>query len=104
VPSKRSAKKRRLRPFGGEVLGPTRVLDCSSASTGIDPEDLRRHRLIVTSAGRRIMMRGLTLLSGAFGARLERLNGAEQAELCALLAVAFRAGAPAPGRSHSVPD
>jgi DNA-binding MarR family transcriptional regulator len=51
----------------------------------IDPEDLRRHRLIVTAAGRRIMMRGLTLLSGAFGARLERLSGAEQAELCALL-------------------
>jgi DNA-binding MarR family transcriptional regulator len=51
----------------------------------IDPADLRRHRLTVTAAGRRIRTRGLTLLSEAFGARLERLSTAEQAELCALL-------------------
>jgi DNA-binding MarR family transcriptional regulator len=51
----------------------------------IDPEDLRRHRLLVTPAGRRIMTRGLTLLSEAFGARLVRLSAAEQAELGALL-------------------
>jgi MarR family transcriptional regulator, organic hydroperoxide resistance regulator len=51
----------------------------------IDPEDLRRHRLLVTPAGRRIMTRGLTLLSEAFGARLTRLSAAEQAELAALL-------------------
>jgi DNA-binding MarR family transcriptional regulator len=51
----------------------------------IDPEDLRRHRLLVTPAGRRIMTRGLTLLSDAFGARLARLSGAEQAQLGALL-------------------
>jgi DNA-binding MarR family transcriptional regulator len=51
----------------------------------IDPEDLRRHRLLVTPAGRRIMTRGLTLLSEAFGARLARLSGAEQAQLAALL-------------------
>lgn len=51
----------------------------------IDPEDLRRHRLLVTPAGRRIMNRGLTLLSEAFGARLSRLSAAEQAELGALL-------------------
>jgi DNA-binding MarR family transcriptional regulator len=51
----------------------------------IDPEDLRRHRLLVTPAGRRIMNRGLTLLSEAFGARLSRLSAAEQGELGALL-------------------
>src|SRR5258705_4863588 len=47
----------------------------------IDATDLRRHRLIVTAAGRKVMTRGLTLLSEAFGARLGRLSGAEQAEL-----------------------
>lgn len=51
----------------------------------IDPEDLRRHRLLVTPAGRRIMTRGLTLLSDAFGARLARLSAAEQTQLGALL-------------------
>jgi DNA-binding MarR family transcriptional regulator len=51
----------------------------------IDPTDLRRHRLIVTAAGRRIMARGLALLSDAFGARLARLSAAEQGELEALL-------------------
>lgn len=51
----------------------------------IDPGDLRRHRLLVTASGRRIMARGLTLLSDAFGARLARLSAAEQSELGALL-------------------
>jgi DNA-binding MarR family transcriptional regulator len=51
----------------------------------IDPEDLRRHRLLVTPAGRRTMSRGLTLLSDAFGARLARLSATERAELGALL-------------------
>ena len=51
----------------------------------IDATDLRRHRLIVTAAGRKVMTRGLTLLSEAFGARLGRLSGAEQAELKGLL-------------------
>jgi DNA-binding MarR family transcriptional regulator len=51
----------------------------------IDPSDLRRHRLLVTAAGRRIMARGLTLLSDAFGARLARLSGAEQTQFAALL-------------------
>jgi DNA-binding MarR family transcriptional regulator len=51
----------------------------------IDPADLRRHRLLVTPAGRKIMTRGLALLSDAFGARLERLTGAEQGQLKALL-------------------
>jgi DNA-binding MarR family transcriptional regulator len=51
----------------------------------IDAADLRRHRLIVTSAGRKAMTRGLALLSGAFAARLGRLSAAKQAELKALL-------------------
>lgn len=51
----------------------------------IDSADLRRHRLLVTAAGRKIMARGLRLLSDAFGARLERLSVTEQAELGALL-------------------
>jgi DNA-binding MarR family transcriptional regulator len=51
----------------------------------IDPSDLRRHRLSVTPAGRKVMTRGLTLLSEAFGARLARLSTADQAQLAALL-------------------
>ena len=51
----------------------------------LDSADLRRHRLLVTAAGRRIMTRGLALLSEAFGARLARLDGSEQAELGSLL-------------------
>lgn len=51
----------------------------------IDPEDLRRHRLTLTSAGRKVMTRGLALLSKAFGARLGRLTAPQQAELSSLL-------------------
>ena len=51
----------------------------------IDPGDLRRHRLTVTPAGRKVMTRGLALLSEAFSARLSRLSTAEQAQLAALL-------------------
>ena len=51
----------------------------------IDAADLRRHRLLLTPAGRKAMTRGLALLSEAFGARLERLSTAEQAELRTLL-------------------
>jgi MarR family transcriptional regulator, organic hydroperoxide resistance regulator len=51
----------------------------------IDATDLRRHRLRVTPAGRKIMTRGLALLSEAFGARLARLTAAEQSELKSLL-------------------
>ena len=51
----------------------------------IDGEDLRRHRLILTPEGRKTMTRGLALLSKAFGARLARLNTAEQTDLAALL-------------------
>ena len=51
----------------------------------IDGADLRRHRLILTPEGRKTMTRGLALLSKAFGARLARLNSAQQSELAALL-------------------
>ena len=51
----------------------------------IDGADLRRHRLILTPEGRRTMAHGLALLSKAFGARLARLNGAQQSELATLL-------------------
>jgi DNA-binding MarR family transcriptional regulator len=51
----------------------------------IDPGDLRRHRLTITPAGRRVMARGLALLSDAFGKRLARLSAAEQAQFGALL-------------------
>ena len=51
----------------------------------IDPDDLRRHRLTLTPAGRKVMTRGLALLSKAFGARLGRLTAAQQGELRSLL-------------------
>jgi DNA-binding MarR family transcriptional regulator len=51
----------------------------------IDPADLRRHRLTLTAAGRKVMTRGLALLAEAFGERLSRLNTAEQAQLASLL-------------------
>jgi DNA-binding MarR family transcriptional regulator len=51
----------------------------------IDNADLRRHRLILTPEGRKTMTRGLALLAKAFGARLARLNYAQQSELATLL-------------------
>jgi DNA-binding MarR family transcriptional regulator len=51
----------------------------------IDAGDLRRHRLSVTPAGRKVLTRGQALLSEAFGVRLARLNADEQAQLAALL-------------------
>lgn len=54
-------------------------------SREIDPGDLRRHRLSVTAAGRKMLTRGQALLSEAYGARLARLSAAEQAQLAALL-------------------
>ena len=51
----------------------------------IDSADLRRHRLILTPEGRKTMTRGLALLAKAFGARLARLNSAQQSELAELL-------------------
>jgi DNA-binding MarR family transcriptional regulator len=51
----------------------------------IDPEDLRRHRLIVTPAGRKVVVRARTVLSDAYAARLARLTAAERDELQRLL-------------------
>jgi DNA-binding MarR family transcriptional regulator len=51
----------------------------------IDATDLRRHRLILTPAGRKTMTRGLALLSSAFGARLGKLSAAQQTDLANLL-------------------
>ncbi|MFB1483814.1 MarR family winged helix-turn-helix transcriptional regulator [Corallococcus sp. RDP092CA] len=51
----------------------------------LDTEDLRRHRLQVTPAGRKVTARGLALLSAAFSERLGRLGAAEQAQLQHLL-------------------
>lgn len=51
----------------------------------IDREDLRRHRLLLTPAGRKAMTQGMALLSNAFGARLGRLGAGQQAELSSFL-------------------
>jgi DNA-binding MarR family transcriptional regulator len=51
----------------------------------IDPADLRRHRLQLTPAGRRVTKDGLALLSDAFSKRLKRLTRAQQKELKTLL-------------------
>jgi DNA-binding MarR family transcriptional regulator len=51
----------------------------------IDATDLRRHRITVTPAGRKVLTRGLAVLSEAFGARLARLSASEQADLKTLL-------------------
>ena len=51
----------------------------------IDPADLRRHRLLLTPAGRRAAKDGMALLSDAFGERLDRLTRAQQKELKILL-------------------
>ena len=51
----------------------------------IDPADLRRHRLLLTPAGRQATKDGLALLSEAFEKRLERLTRAQQKELKNLL-------------------
>lgn len=51
----------------------------------IDPADLRRHRLLLTRAGRKVAAAGLALLSAEFDKRLERLTAAQQKELTKLL-------------------
>jgi MarR family transcriptional regulator, temperature-dependent positive regulator of motility len=51
----------------------------------IDPADLRRHRLLLTPAGRQATKEGLALLSGAFSKRLKHLTIAQQKELKSLL-------------------
>jgi DNA-binding MarR family transcriptional regulator len=51
----------------------------------IDNTDLRRHKLSLTPEGRKVMTRGLALLSEVFGERLGRLTAPQQAELKSLL-------------------
>ncbi|OBI85629.1 MarR family winged helix-turn-helix transcriptional regulator [Mycobacterium sp. 1245805.9] len=51
----------------------------------IDPTDLRRHRLLLTPAGRQTAANGLALLSAEFDKRLGRLTAAQQRELKGLL-------------------
>ena len=54
-------------------------------SREIDPADLRRHRLLLTPAGRKANTAGLALLSQAFDGRLRRLTTAQRKEFKALL-------------------
>ena len=51
----------------------------------IDPADLRRHRLLLTPAGRQAAKKGQALLSKAFDERLGRLTTKQQNELKNLL-------------------
>jgi DNA-binding MarR family transcriptional regulator len=51
----------------------------------IDPTDLRRHRLLLTPAGRKVAADGLALLSEEFNKRLGRLTVAQQKDLKNLL-------------------
>ncbi|OBA64727.1 MarR family transcriptional regulator [Mycobacterium sp. 1100029.7] len=51
----------------------------------IDSSDLRRHRLLLTTAGRQVVAKGLALLSGEFNKRLGRLSAAQQKDLKNLL-------------------
>ncbi|WP_231971131.1 MarR family winged helix-turn-helix transcriptional regulator [Mycobacterium sp. E3198] len=51
----------------------------------IDPGDLRRHRLLLTPAGRKAAADGLALLSAEFDKRLGRLTAGQQKELKGLL-------------------
>jgi DNA-binding MarR family transcriptional regulator len=51
----------------------------------IDAQDLRRHRLILTPAGRKAMNRASKILSDAYGERLARLNSTERGQLQKLL-------------------
>ncbi len=51
----------------------------------IDLSDLRRHRLLLTPAGRQAARKGLTLLSGEFDKRLGRLTVAQRNDLKGLL-------------------
>ncbi len=51
----------------------------------IEPADLRRHRLLLTPAGRQAATDGLALLADAFDERLRRLSVAQQKDLKNLL-------------------
>ena len=51
----------------------------------IDPLDLRKHKLLLTPAGRRAAVRGMEMLTEAFSLRLARLKTSERAALRAAL-------------------
>jgi MarR family transcriptional regulator, temperature-dependent positive regulator of motility len=51
----------------------------------IDTADLRRHRLLLTPAGRQASAKGFALLSDAFDKRLERLSASQQTDFKCLL-------------------
>ncbi|HEY1548395.1 MAG TPA: MarR family transcriptional regulator [Kofleriaceae bacterium] len=51
----------------------------------LDSSDLRRHKLSLTSEGRKVMTRGLALLATAFGRRMNRLTATQQADFKAML-------------------
>lgn len=51
----------------------------------IDPQDLRRHRLELTEAGREKLSKARTILTHRYGERLARLSTEEQTNLASLL-------------------
>jgi DNA-binding MarR family transcriptional regulator len=51
----------------------------------LDSSDLRRHKLSLTSEGRKVMTKGLALLAAAFGRRMNRLSAAQQADFKSLV-------------------
>ena len=51
----------------------------------IDPADLRRHRILLTSAGRQVAKDGLAVLADEFTKRLSRLTAVEQKDFKKLL-------------------
>jgi DNA-binding MarR family transcriptional regulator len=51
----------------------------------IDPSDLRRHRLLLTSTGRKATSGGMSALSEEFDKRLGRLTAAQRKEMKNLL-------------------
>ena len=51
----------------------------------IDPSDLRKHRITLTAAGRKVTAKGMGFLSEAFGGRLERLSAQDRACLQTVL-------------------
>ena len=53
----------------------------------IDASDLRRHRITLTAAGRKVMTKGSALLADAFAERLSRLSAAQRGQFADILAV-----------------
>jgi len=56
----------------------------------IDAADLRKHRLQLTPAGKKIVTRGLAILSDGFRTRLDRLSASEQTDFGRLLEKMFQ--------------